>query len=134
MGEKANDRNTCHTMSIIITSKEQNTHDDTLLLTLLEAFQQQKKKSISSLYSTSLPQKRKWDLFSLLKEASLLFQVVLGIACCWSFGLFKPLWNHTHKILYSTLERSCLLLHHSNFFVWVTPFDRPVLFKKFRFV
>ena len=130
MGEKANDRNTCHTMSIIITSKEQNTHDDTLLLTLLEAFQQQK-KSISSLYSTSLPQKRKWDLFSLLKEASLLFQVVLGIACCWSFGLFKPLWNHTHKILYSTLERSCLLLHHSNFLLGLPLLTDPYCSRSF---
>ena len=90
-----------------------------------------KKKSISSLYSTSLPQKRKWDLFSLLKEASLLFQAVLVIACCWSFGLFKPLWNHTHKILYSTLERSCLLLHHSNFLLGLPLLTDPYCSRSF---
>ena len=110
MGEKANDRNTCHTMSIIITSKEQNTHDDTLLLTLLEAFQQQK-KSISSLYSTSLPQKGKWDLFSLLKEASLLFRVVRNCLLLefWTFFHQAQMVRIMPKILYfSSFRKICL--------------------------
>ena len=64
MGEKANDRNTCHTMSIIITSKEQNTHDDTLLLTLLEAFQQQK-KNLSALYIAPLSPKKESGIYFL---------------------------------------------------------------------
>ena len=51
-------------MSIIITSKEQNTHDDTLLLTLLEAFQQQK-KNLSALYIVPLSPKKENGIYFL---------------------------------------------------------------------